>query len=213
MIVKEILAHPEDGVNLKGFAVGDACTPPDICGSKQSGPFFQIQFLYGKSAFSNKLYEEITSNCQEDELISGQMSASCSASVAKINDEAGGYWDYGFYDNCWYENDIRRRKLVIAVGEERQEQSDLPRYYGPPIGRRRASTATDSSSSSSPYYIGGNGYTCGGPNAQITWLSRPEVMQALHIPEDGNFFQCDNGVGFTYNLTESDLVRLLITPF
>jgi len=208
MIVKEIISHPEDGVNLKGFAVGDACTPPDICGTKQSGPFFQIQFLYGKSAFSNKLYEEITSNCSEDELVSGQMSSSCSATVAKINDEAGGYWDYGFYDNCWYENDIRRRnRQLIAVGE--MDESEIPRYYGPPIGRRASTAAAVDATTASSFYIGGNGYACGGPNAQITWLSRPEVMQALHIPEDGNFFQCDNGVGFTYDLTEGDLVRLL----
>ena len=223
MIVKQILAHPLDAINLKGFAVGDACTPPDICGSKESGPFFQIQFLYGKSAFSNKLYEEINSVCTEDELVTGRMSASCTNSIAKIDAEAGGYWAYGFYDNCWYENDIRRRgrrnllsSRLLQEGEDRVQQ-----YYGPPIGRRVTSedmassssssaaaavTVAASSSSSLSGLIGGNGYACGGPNAQITWLSRADVMQALHIPADGNFFQCDNGAGFTYNITESDLV-------
>jgi len=133
------------------------------------------------------------------------MSSSCSTSVNKINIEAGGYWDYGFYDNCWYENDIRRKNRQLITIDE-QDQSENIRYYGPPIGRRVTTTTTVDKTSSSSYYIGGNGYACGGPNAQIAWLNRPEVMQALHIPEDGNFFQCDNGVGFTYNLTETDLI-------
>lgn len=51
-----------------------------------------------------------------------------------------------------------------------------------------------------------NGYACGGPAAQIEWLSRPEVMRALNIPSDAQFFQSDNGVGFTYELTEKDLI-------
>jgi cathepsin A (carboxypeptidase C) len=53
MIVKNILAsidtHP---INLKGFAVGDACTPPNICGPKQMGPFYNIEFLFGISLSS-----------------------------------------------------------------------------------------------------------------------------------------------------------------
>ena len=236
-IVKQILANPSDGINLKGFAVGDACTPPDICGSKQSGPYFQIQFLYGKSAFSTKLYEEINSVCSEDELVTGFMSASCTESVAKIDTEAGGYWAYGFYDSCWYENDIRRRRgrrsllpSRLQDGENGTQQQQQQQYYGPPIGRRMtseeislsskvtiAATTTTSTSSSMYGLIGGNGYYCGGPNAQITWLSHQDVMKALHIPADGNFFQCDNGEGFTYTITETDLVswyvRTSLFPF
>jgi len=91
-IVKNILANPQENINLKGFAVGDACTPPDICGNKQQGPYWSIQFLWGKSAFSNKLYEEINSVCTQDELINGGLSDACATSVDKINTEAGGYW-------------------------------------------------------------------------------------------------------------------------
>jgi Serine carboxypeptidase len=51
-----------------------------------------------------------------------------------------------------------------------------------------------------------NGYACGGPTAQVEWLGKSEVKAALNVPEEANFFQCDNGVGFTYNITEVDLV-------
>ena len=48
MIIKNILANMDTNpINLKGLAVGDACTPPNICGPKQMGPFYNIEFLFG----------------------------------------------------------------------------------------------------------------------------------------------------------------------
>lgn len=107
MLVQRILDNPSDGINLHGFAVGDACTPPDICGSKVSGPYWSLQFLFGKGAFSNKLFEEINKVCTQDELINGGLSDECADSVNKVNTEVAGYWVYGFYDN-WYENGYLR---------------------------------------------------------------------------------------------------------
>lgn len=158
MIVRNILAHPEDNINLKGFAVGDACTPPDICGSKPSGPYFQIQFLFGKNAISNRLYEEINFVCSQEELMNGGLSPTCAASVNQIDGEAGGYWAYAYYDDCWYENDIRRsRKLISATaskaaagGISAGSVNERP-YYGPPIAAstsRKATTARGSGDSS-----------------------------------------------------------------
>jgi serine carboxypeptidase-like clade I len=201
MIVKEVLAHPEDTMNLQGFAVGDACTPPDICGSKITGPYWNIEFLYGKSAFSNRLYEEINEVCSQQELIEGGLSDACYAKVNQINDEVGGYWIYGYYDDCWYENDIRRR-LLSPLSE------DGRRYYGPPIipsVKQGDENHRMSIAGPSPYNKI-NGYACGGPGAQIEWLGRPEVISALNLPADVSFFQSDNGVGFTYELTEDDLI-------
>lgn len=51
-----------------------------------------------------------------------------------------------------------------------------------------------------------NGYACGGPAAQVEWLSLDVVKTALHVPVEANFFQCDNGDDFLYNLTETDLI-------
>jgi hypothetical protein len=50
-IVQLILVDPSNSLNLKGFAVGDACAPPDICDSKAAGQYFTIEFSYGKNAF------------------------------------------------------------------------------------------------------------------------------------------------------------------
>jgi serine carboxypeptidase-like clade 1 len=210
-IVQNILANPEENINLKGFAVGDACTPPDICGSKASGPFFMIQFLYGKTAISNSLYEQINSICTQDELINGGLSDDCATVVDQVNVEAGGYWVYAFYDDCWYENDIRRqrsRRLIhIPSLHGPADETDRP-YYGPPLssGVSGGPTATWRLGRESDIVDYPNGYACGGPNAQVEWLSKPEVKKAINVPEDAIFFQSDNGVGFTYIFDVDDLV-------
>lgn len=132
MLVKEILSHPDDGIDLQlqGFLVGDACTPPDVCGDKAVGPYFSLEFLYGKSAFSTRSYERIIDTCSRQELVDGlNMTTACQAAVEAADNEVGGYWAYGYYDDCWYENDIRRkrnRRLLPRDGELRP-------YYGPPI--------------------------------------------------------------------------------
>ena len=87
------MADKAEGLNLKGFLVGDACTPPAVCGADQVGPFYSIEFLYGKSAFSNQLYDSIMSACTEYELMhGGTISSACQGEIDKISTEVGGYW-------------------------------------------------------------------------------------------------------------------------
>lgn len=138
MLVKEILSHAEDedgaslANQLRGFLVGDACTPPDICGDTVVGPYFQLEFLYGKSAFSNQLYERIYQECTTTELINGgTYSTNCQSALDSVTGEVGGYWAYGYYDDCWYENDIRRRRSRLLL-----DRNDDRPYYGPPIVTR-----------------------------------------------------------------------------
>ena len=47
-IAREIVRQP-DGLNLKGFAVGDGCIGSDVnCGGGSSrGPYYRVQFFHG----------------------------------------------------------------------------------------------------------------------------------------------------------------------
>ena len=45
-----------------------------------------------------------------------------------------------------------------------------------------------------------------GPQALFAWLEHPDVKRSLHVSQDAYFFSGDNGVGFTYNLTERNLL-------
>lgn len=206
-IVKEIMADTEEKLNLEGFAVGDACTPPAVCGSNQVGPFYALEFLYGKSAFSNSLYDSITAICTKDELMhGGSISTDCQNEINKVPAEVGGYWIYSFYDECYYENDIRRRSLESLLDPSRASSYDR-KYYGPPISSRNKNKLSFAAASINPRVVNvPNGYYCGGPAAEVEWLESSEVKKALHIPDDAVFFQSDDGVGFTYYYTESDLI-------
>jgi len=51
-----------------------------------------------------------------------------------------------------------------------------------------------------------NDYPCGGPAALFSWIENAEVKKALNVPADAKFFSGDNGIGFTYNMTEKNLL-------
>jgi len=51
-----------------------------------------------------------------------------------------------------------------------------------------------------------DGTPCGGIRVLRKWVNQSAVKEALHVSKDAYFFSGDNGVGFTYNLTEPSLV-------
>lgn len=51
-----------------------------------------------------------------------------------------------------------------------------------------------------------DGTPCGGIRALREWVNQSVVKEALHVAKDAFFFSGDNGVGFTYNLTEPSLL-------
>ena len=197
MLAQQILNDPESGMNLKGIAVGDACTPPATCSTYHWGPWVDIAFLYGKNAFSTKLMIEINERCSKDELLTGEnMTDACSESVAKIHDEAVGYWVYSYYDDCYYENDIRRALSSIEHSMSTRNSNGRFQYHGPPVLKGRGV----------PYSQVPNGYICGGGGIMEEWLTLDVVKEALNVPTDAVFFQCDNGEDFTYTLLNPDII-------
>ena len=197
MLAQQILNDSEkNDINLKGIAVGDACTPPAVCSSYHWGPWVDIAFLYGKNAFSTKLMLEINEKCEKEELFTGDMTDACSESVGKIHDEAVGYWVYSYYDDCYYENDIRRALFNLPERQTTGRSDDKFRYHGPPIHKGRGA----------PYTQVPNGYICGGGGIMEEWLSLDVVKEALNVPSDAVFFQCDNGEDFTYTLLNPDII-------
>ena len=44
----------------------------------------------------------------------------------------------------------------------------------------------------------------------FVWVQTPQVKAALHVAADANFFSGDNGVGFTYNITEPNLMPFYV---
>ena len=67
-------------------------------------------------------------------------------------------------------------------------------------GRVRARRPDELSWATSRQRYGGalNDYVCGGPQVMKRYLNHSEVKQALNLPPDAVFFQCDDGAGFNY---------------
>jgi len=199
MLVREIIENPSgEGAGLfaqlKGFAVGDGCLggSNDISGvgscTPNLGPYFEVEFFHGHGQFSDKTYAEIQTSCGK-ELVDGVKSDACKAALQKMDAEKGFSFDYNLYDECF----------DFSLGTKPWHEQRT--WWGPP---RMSSAAKGLSSGSSDWHM--DGTPCGGGGALAKWVNNSKVKAALHVSPLAYFFTGDNGVGFTYNLTEPSLV-------
>jgi len=105
----------------------------------------------------------------------------------------GGYYEYSLYDDCWYNNDVEPPTFM------NQSKS----YWGPPKfpGMENINTSLLKNLQG-----GLNDYPCGGVAATFKWLDNELVKDAINVPRDAKIFSGDNGDGFTYNMTEKNLL-------
>jgi len=78
-----------------------------VWGETGPGPYYDIEFLHGHNAFSEKLYAEIVLKCPKDQLVGYGVKLTdetCKGLIADMYEEIGGYFVYGYYDDCWYQN-------------------------------------------------------------------------------------------------------------
>ena len=199
-LAQAVLAGNEgnsDPLNLEGFAVGDACAGLDVLCGQAGGPYWSVMFFYGHGQFSNKLYDAIIDTCTVAALKSGVgMSDKCNALISQMWIEIGGFYDYNLYDDCIYQDDIRRRRRQLTTSTTT------------PIAV--PSLAHLSSAANPAIGAAVNDYICGGGPAQEDWASQPSVLESLNIPDNAVFFSGDNGVGMNYTLTEKNLMPFYI---
>ena len=206
-LAQAVLAGNEgnaDPLNMKGFAVGDACTGLDVlCGPGSGGPWYSVVFFYGHGQFSNTLYDAIIGECGVDALKTGDgLSDTCNELLAQMWTEVGGYYDYNLYDDCIYEDDIRRRRRKLAAAPAAKAKGGAAPAPFLPLAHL--------SSSPAPLGAAVNDYQCGGGPAQEVWAAQPAVLAALNVPADAVFFSGDNGDGMTYTLTEHNLMPFYV---
>mmetsp|Transcript_15495 Transcript_15495/g.31927 ORF Transcript_15495/g.31927 Transcript_15495/m.31927 type:complete len:491 (-) Transcript_15495:89-1561(-) len=170
----------DDSINLKGFAVGDACTGTEVlCGSDGDfGPWWDLTFMYGHGQMSTKSYDKIKKACGGEDTLkhpaaNGGLSDECNAELDNMKDEIGGYYEYALYDDCTYENGLLK-------GAARPQHTEWRGAL--------------------------NDYVCGGGDAMEIYANVTEVRDAFHVSQDSYFFSGDDGVGFVYNLTEKNLM-------
>eukprot|EP01126_Amoeba_proteus_P012399 TRINITY_DN1509_c0_g2_i2.p1 TRINITY_DN1509_c0_g2~~TRINITY_DN1509_c0_g2_i2.p1 ORF type:complete len:570 (+),score=83.66 TRINITY_DN1509_c0_g2_i2:241-1710(+) len=165
-IVRELVAQPPPGLNLRGFAVGDGCMGIDVLCGDSDGPYWDVEFMHGHGQFSNSLYRKIKTSCSEAELKNGNVSPFCQSVLDQMSQEIGGYYGYNLYDECWYKN-------IFA----RPGSKGLRRNFVFPASAQGAL----------------NDYACP-TNAMTIWIDLAVVRKALNVPLDSYFFNGDNGV-------------------
>uniref|UniRef100_A0A7S0HHT4 Carboxypeptidase n=1 Tax=Hanusia phi TaxID=3032 RepID=A0A7S0HHT4_9CRYP len=184
-LAREILqGQQEFAINLRGFAVGDACAGTDVLCGDSFGPLWEVEWLQGHQQFSRKLYEEMQQTCGYEELKLGNLSSRCQLLIGRMEEEVGGYYEYALYDDCVYDDAFQLWSWHALPGYARRR------------GRRM--------------YVGGalNDYPCGTGRALMLWVGSNKVRKALHVPSSSFFFNADNGDGFSYLLTEKSLLPL-----
>ena len=181
-------------VNLRGFAVGDACVGTDVLCGDAGGPFFDVEFLGGHHQFSRELYDKIYATCGVVPLKTGTgITAACQALLSEMHRQVGGYYEYALYDECTYTNPFTQR-LLRRFGA-------TPGYHRWRGGQEGLAPAIKGAL---------NDYACGTGQALFAWVDLPEVRKALNVPIDSNWFCADNGLGFVYKVTEKNLMPFYI---
>ena len=112
---------------LKGFAVGDGClgTETGICQilDPDSFDFWYLFFLAGHNQIPLNSFQDILRACQpfDDQMEFVQKFPNtdiCKAAVEKAQQEAGGVYAYGLYDDCTYRNGMMKRTHQLSYGHQ-----------------------------------------------------------------------------------------------
>ena len=176
------------GLNLKGYAVGDGCMGTEVCcfnldaplftyPGTWGGPYYDIEFFAGHGQVSNELYNAIRAQCPEANLRSGKgLSPQCEAMIQHMGKEIGGFFVYDLFDDC--------PSNMISHGLHKNHAS-----------RQALMNRLNGAE---------NDYACSG-TAMTDWFGRSDVRAALGIPVNDFFFNADNGHGFNYTSNVKDI--------
>ena len=183
-LAQQILLHDAPSVRpqFAGFAVGDGClgTESGVCGSG-NGPWWEVLFFYGHHQISTGTFDAIVDSCGMGYLKFMRPEhdkAACAAALAAMRSERGGYFEYALYDDCIYQEGLRRRR--------RRLNAALPSIGAAHGAAHGAEGSTE---------VGGalNDYACGGGDAYLEWTAHAAVRAALHVPVSSLFYDSDGG--------------------
>lgn len=165
-----------NGMNLKGFAVGDGClgVETDMCGglSKGGGVFrdyWHVLFMAGHHQIPLVDFRKVMKACAHEDrpdflTTRSRDDEECKAVLQQIKTELGGFFEYALYDDCTYRNGLLKAGTGGAL----------------------------------------NDYACGAGPVLEEYLKLPAVKEAFHVK--GTFFEVDNAEGdFDYTPTEPNL--------
>lgn len=170
-IAAYIMDNAPGKVNLKGFAVGNACWGGDENTVECNGPNVQrndVDLYYGKGLVAKKLRDQIYTACGWNGASPTQQ---CQTLMRQMDQEVGPHNIYNIYDNCprgYYDQLLSSGK---SMGWLRRALRDA-----------MPNSLTDER----PGLLGGGyDWDCtGGAQGAAMWIQQDEVRSALHL---GNY--------------------------
>eukprot|EP00908_Phaeocystis_cordata_P018308 Transcript_29730.p1 GENE.Transcript_29730~~Transcript_29730.p1 ORF type:complete len:432 (+),score=225.75 Transcript_29730:303-1598(+) len=204
-----ILTHApfNTSLPLKGIAAGNACWGGDATNVDCNGPNeekMDIELFHRKALISTKLYAAITKACKWDgaaatvEDAAAQWPGQCEKLQNEAHEAVGPHNVYNLYDNCARGMEaanipdgisalelkrLLRKRLVPGSQIELEAPSKAATT---PERRGLAAAAIDahggvSNGSSAVGFSGGYQWSCGGMGATASWITRKDVIKALHL--------------------------------
>ena len=158
----------------------------------------RVVFLYGHGQISTLLFDRITATCGMDYLKKGTVPPppGCHDALGQVANEVGGYFAYGLYDDCIYQEGLRSRASPVSQsGEVGGIRYQSRAALTPRVARMLGFVEEDRVSPATREGVTGavNDYPCGGGDAQTVWTDSIAVRKALGVPVDSLFFNGDNG--------------------
>ena len=199
-------------LNLKGFAVGNACwggTETEVLCNGANAEQNDVDMYYGKGLISKKLYGAVYDACYDSRhgrftLIDGD----CEEQLEAASHAVGAHNVYDIYDNCddldaklakagrsprWLRNAMRARMQARDDGARRALDAELRLVFG--------ATADGE---------GGFPWGCDQMDLGAAWITRDDVRAALHLGEPGSGFSYSSSGPASVTLYPSLVKKLRI---
>ncbi|XP_052186309.1 serine carboxypeptidase-like 20 [Diospyros lotus] len=199
-VVKGIDAGVNPKINFKGYMVGNGVTDDEIDGNAL------VPFAHGMGLISDKLYEEVTSECQGNYY--NPASDNCENKLAQVDRNIEDLNIYNILEPCYHdkgtlETTTANVKLPSSFRKLGETERPLPvrkRMFGRAWPLR--APVKDGIVPTWPQLLDSNSVPCMNDKVASTWLNNKAVRQAIHAEQAsaaGTWELCTDRIIFNHD--------------
>lgn len=181
MLAEQIMNR--GGVNLQGLAVGNGCWGNQVgtCGFSQDEVRIEMEYQFGHSMFSQRLYKQIKDTCKfPTPTQAGWLPPpGCQALIDQLHTQSGAkFWDNpNTYNFCPIEGALSEQSRML---KHRVTAAELDAEAGARADQLQGLRALGAGfEATGP--LGEQQNWCGGPDAYRAWMALPALQEAWHV--------------------------------
>jgi len=151
-LLRELLDNGPKDLKLRGMAVGNACMGTDVLCFADADYWWRAVFLRGHAQVSDASFERFEKECRAS-MEKGVVTDTCKKKATELEKEAGAFYEYDVFSECWYDGDfappkklLARKPGVFSIGGDEfcGSEDALTKWLGKPVVRRALNVALDS---------------------------------------------------------------------